>query len=416
MRLRLEILAALVVCAAAPLTRAQESSPTGAAAWKVGTPIVTYYAGPPMSDAVARQMAEGGFNVVWCGEKDLDLVHRHGLRGMLHDGLLSPATLDSPEKRKNLDALIARVIKHPALYSYYILDEPSAGTFPGLGKLLAYLRERDPGHMAYINLFPTYANNEQLGTKGDTVTAYREHLKQYVGIVKPQLISYDHYQFFENESNDTKQYFLNLSMIRQASQDAGVPFLNIVQACSWAPGHVRVPVPDEMRYLVYTTAAYGAHGISYYVYSAGGHKGGMRNEDGTPTPIYEAVKPLNREFVAIATELQPLRSQAIYHTVLKERGCLPLPAQAPFRPDGAPAKDHGRGLLLGYFGKQDSPSHVVVVNLDCRAEASTTIVGPANLERFDAATRKWSSANGTRVELRLPPGGGQLLRVIQPAR
>ena len=28
--------------------------------WKITTPIVTYWAGPPMSDAVAKQMADGG--------------------------------------------------------------------------------------------------------------------------------------------------------------------------------------------------------------------------------------------------------------------------------------------------------------------------------------------------------------------
>ena len=36
--------------------------------WNVGTPMVTYWAGPSMTDAVAKQMAEGGFNVVWCSE------------------------------------------------------------------------------------------------------------------------------------------------------------------------------------------------------------------------------------------------------------------------------------------------------------------------------------------------------------
>ena len=37
-----------------------------AASWKVGTPIVTYWCGPSMTDATATQMAEGGFNLVWC--------------------------------------------------------------------------------------------------------------------------------------------------------------------------------------------------------------------------------------------------------------------------------------------------------------------------------------------------------------
>jgi hypothetical protein len=82
----------------------------------MGTPIVTYWAGPAMTDATAQQMAEGGWNLVWCGEKELDVVRRHGLRAQLQDPLLAPAILEGPVKREQLDALVARVRGHPALY------------------------------------------------------------------------------------------------------------------------------------------------------------------------------------------------------------------------------------------------------------------------------------------------------------
>ncbi len=55
--------------------------------WQIGEPIVTYWAGPPMTDATAVQMKEGGWNLVWCAEKELDTARRHGLRAMLQDGL-----------------------------------------------------------------------------------------------------------------------------------------------------------------------------------------------------------------------------------------------------------------------------------------------------------------------------------------
>ena len=239
------------------------------AKWKMGSPIVSYWAGPmPMTDAVALQMAEGGWNLVWCRESELDVAQRHGLRAQLHDALLRPATLDNPALRAKLDALITRVKRHPALYSYFLRDEPNATNFPALGRMVAYLRQRDPAHLAYINLFPTYASNRQLGNAGDKITAYRAHLQQYLEIVHPDLISYDHYQFAKR--GDTPDYFLNLALIREAALGAGLPFLNIVQACTWSPS-MRVPTPDEMRYLVYTSVAYGAQGISYYVYSDDGH-------------------------------------------------------------------------------------------------------------------------------------------------
>ncbi len=394
-----------------PEMQGARAASAAAASWQVGTPIATYWAGPALTDAVAQQMVEGGFNLVWCGsEKELDVAQRHGLRGQLTDGLLTPASLDDPQRRAQLDALIARVSKHPALYAYFIVDEPIAAQFAALGKLVAYLREHDPQHLAYINLFPTYATNEQLGTQGDLVTAYQEHLRRYVEQVKPALISYDHYQF--KLRGDGDQYFLNLALVRRTAQAAGVPFLNIVQACTWAPDAMRVPNPDELRYLVYSTLAYGAQGISYYVYAHVNHVGSLVSLDGTPGPLYHAVKSYNREFVAIARELQPLRSLGVYHTSLREPGCEPLPPDAPFHLAISPSPASPRGFLLGLFGPTEKPTHVVVVNLDYTAEARPAFAGPGRLELFDAATAQWA-ATGKAAELTLPPGGGKLMRLAR---
>lgn len=411
-------LAGLVsVLAALPLPSDAGEAPAPRT-WEVGTPIVTYWAGPSMTDATAQQMAAGGWNLVWCGEKELDVARQHGLRAQLTDGLLSPASLDDPARRQQLDALIARVAPHPALYAYFITDEPNATNFPALGRLVGYLRQRDPRHLAYINLFPTYASNEQLGNRGDVVTAYREHLRQFVDVVKPALISYDHYQFTTH--GDSGQYFLNLALIRRAAQDAGLPFLNIVQACTWTPS-MRVPQGDEMRYLVYTTLAYGAQGISYYVYCHPGHTGGIANADGTPTALYPVLSKLNREFVAIAGQLQPLRSLGVYHAGMQPQGTEPLPADAAFALDPPlpamtyKAPEPVKGVLLGTFGPAMSagenakPTHAVVVNLDYAAEADIGLRGPEALELFDVTTGQWSPA-ANPAKLHLPRGGGLLVR------
>jgi hypothetical protein len=385
----------------------------------IGEPIVTYWCGPDMTDATANQMREGGWTVAWGIEKDLDMLQRYGLRALLINPLLSPATLDQPVRREQLDALIGRVRSHQALFGYYITDEPSATQFPALGKVVAYLREGDPAHPAYINLFPTYATNAQLGTRGDTVAAYREHLRQYVDQVKPALISYDHYQLATRGDND--QYFLNLALIRRAALDAGVPFLNSVQASSWTSS-MRVPTPEEMRFLVYTTLAYGAQGISYYVYSCPGHAGGIASADGTPTPLYGALKTLNREFAAIGAQVQALQSVGAYHAGMLPRGADPLPKDAPFAPDPPVASlsytppERVRGLLLGYFAPSTKASsaanatHALVVNLDYGVEVLVSVKAARNMERFDPVQGKWIATGGRVAHLRLPAGGGCLLR------
>jgi hypothetical protein len=389
----------------------------GAKPWQVGTPIVTYWAGPAMTDKTAQQMSDGGWNLVWCRENELDVAARHGARAQLQDGLLAPASLENPAQREQLDVLIERVRRHPALYSYFITDEPNATNFPALGKLVAYLREKDPAHLAYINLFPTYASNEQLGNAGEKAAAYQAHLRQYLEIVKPALVSYDHYQF--TTKGDSPGYFLNLALIRRASLNAGLPFLNIVQAATWTPS-MRVPNSDEMRFLVYTSLAYGAQGISYYVYCAAGHTGGIANPDGSPTPLYDALRTLNHDFVEIARELQPLKSIGVYHAGMIRPGGETIPKKAAFVFDPPVSVVEYKppqplqGALIGVFGepsKRSRPTHALVVNLDYKSETVLGILGQRRLETFDPATREWKRSKNQKIELKLGPGGGTLVRL-----
>lgn len=410
-----KVMARALVCLASTSSLSQGGEP--AKQWQLGTPIVTYWAGPAMTDKTAQQMTQGGWNLVWCRENELDVAARYGLRAQLQDGLLAPTSLDNPAQREQLDALIKRVRGHPALYSYFITDEPNATNFPALGKLVAYLRKEDPAHLAYINLFPTYASNQQLGNSGDKVAAYQAHLRQYLDIVKPGLISYDHYQL--TAKGDSPDYFLNLALIRQTSLDSGLPFLNIVQAASWAPS-MRVPNSGEARFLVYTSLAYGAQGISYYVYCCAGHTGGIANPDGSPTPLYDALRTLNHDFVEIARELQPLKSMGVYHAGMIPPGGETIPKKAAFLFDPPiSAMEYKppqrlQGALIGMFGepsKRSRPTHALVVNLDYTSQKTLGVRGLGRLEIFDPATGQWRRSKKRRVELNLSPGGGTLVKL-----
>jgi len=64
------------------------------------------------------------------------------------------------------------------------------------------------------------------------------------------LLSWDNYQFYKN--HDGNQYFLNLAMIRAKAQEANLP--SSTSSRPQLGAQCRVPVPDEMRYLVYTTS------------------------------------------------------------------------------------------------------------------------------------------------------------------
>lgn len=188
---------------------------------------------------------------------------------------------------------------------------------------------------------------------------------------------------------------------------------------------MRAPNEEEIRYLVYTTAAYGAQGISYYVYSHPGHSPGIATLEGNPTPVYGWLQRLNRDFAAMAAQLQPLRSTGVYHVGMMPPGAEPLPADSPFALDPPPPtmpfkpSERVQGILLGCFGKAGkdtkdavrTSSHVLVVNLDYQKESHVTLKGRGRFEMFDPITQRWTPAGNKSATLQLEPGGGKLLRV-----
>ena len=399
--------------------------------------IVTFWCSPPATDEALARVAAEGFNLTQTPPEGLDVAARHHLRAMLQSPLLRPEVLDDPAKRAQLDALIERVKNHPAMEAYYICDEPGAGAFAALGKLFAYLRERDPAHFAYVNLYPTYANEQQLGVSADaaerarvgypqnfagvgtddkTVLRYREHVKRFVETVKPELISYDHYHFLKPDKDgkpvDGKQYFLNLALIRLAALEAKKPFLNIIQANtiekSW-----RLPNAQELRFLVFTTMAYGGRGISYFTYWGPPSYNGLY-QDGKPAPLLGPVVALNKEINAFGPTLMRLNSIAVYHTA-------PLPYGAEAIPTNAPIQITSPGeYVLGLFGTGRKPTAFMIVNRDYSHESEATVkvaLRGSKLQEFDRKTGKWVAfeslgANRT-VNIKLAPGDGRLFCVAE---
>lgn len=433
MRLVRLVAVTLVLCLASQLS-ADDKKPSDH--WQQKQFLISFWCAPPATDEHLARVAAEGYNLTWVPIEGLDVAQRHGLRAMLTSDLLRPETLDDPAKRKELDALIEKVKSHPALDVYFITDEPGAGAFAGLGKLVAYLRERDPQHLAYINLFPTYADEKQLGVsvadatkakvavpekatgvKADdaVVLRYLEHLRQYVETVKPDIISYDHYHFFKNadgSDKDGKEYFLNLGLIRKAALDAGRPFLNIIQADtiikSW-----RMPKANEERWLAFTTMAYGGRGISYFTYWGPKEYGGLY-QDGAAAPLAKDVAALNQEIAKFGAAFMKLDSLGAYHTEPLPYGgeAIPADCSVQFEKPGE--------FVLGVFGKEGKATAFMVVNRDYRHEATAQVkvgIPGGALEELDRATGEWKPCeklDGQRtVEVKLAAGDGRLFRVAK---
>lgn len=401
-------------------------------AWKQDRFLVTFWCPPPATDENLARVVSEGYNLTWAPADKLDMVGKYKLKAMLQDDLLVPSSLDDPIKKAKLEALLDKVKNHPAMECYYIVDEPGSGAFPALGRLVEFIRLHDPKHFAFINLLPTYATEDQLGVSADSaqknkvgipsnfegagdakrcMLAYGGYLKEFVQVVKPDLISYDHYHFLKN-GVDGGQYFLNLGLIREESRSSGLPFLNIIQACTIEPSW-RLVNKSELRWLVFTTMAYGGRGISYFLYWDRASYGGLY-QDGKQTPLALDAAEINSELKTIGPEMMKLHSIAVYQTA-------PVPTGGTAFPGDSEIKIKDGSFILGLFGRNAKKvDTLMVVNRDYNKASTTTVHLPKSirsLREFNRKTGKWERlcdvSSDHSVSLDFQPGDGRLIRMIE---
>jgi hypothetical protein len=398
------------IAAAATGRAADEASAYDSAKFTVG-----YWCGPPAGELTAERFEEieaANFTLAFppCGgmtveqnRRMLDLCQEVGLKGVVSDSRMVRA-ITGEEDRTKLDAIVKDYSDHPALLGYHLADEPGAGAFDGLAQVVAYLRERDPRHPAYVNLLPTYGRDfGLLGT-----ATYDEYVRTFAEKVRPFVLSYDHYAF--TESGDRPDFFENLATVRQASLDRGIPFWNIVLVTQHF-GY-RWLTEDELRFEAMQTLAFGARGLLWFTYwmpegvpEPQSWKHSLIAADGTRDPHYAMVRGINADVRAIGDALGRARSVAVF-----QHG-----PGATIERRSSPVVPSGGKLTIGVFEEDGGKKFALVTNRDYRQLSRTSVtVSPANatVQVFDPATKTWSrapTADGA-VPLELAAGDGVLLR------
>jgi hypothetical protein len=327
-----------------------------AATTNIFFPLMAWNSAP--SDAATFQkMRECGLTVAgFVSPKELDLCHAAGLQAIVSDPRVSNydwRNVDESAARKNIASLVAEVGKHPAVYGYYLRDEPGAELFAGLGKVSSLVRELAPGKWPYINLYPNYANAQQLGT-----ASYDEHLEKFIATCKPTQLSYDHYALMDDGSL-RPGYWQNLEAMRAAGKRHDLAFWNIVLTV--AHFNYREPTAADLRFQVYSTLAYGGRGIAYFTYFApqvGNYRAAPIDQFGNATPTWHHLQNVNLQVGKLAPTLLQLTSDEVYHF-----GTLPEGCHAAGEKSLVQAVNHS-DLMCGDFTHADGSRYVLIVNKD----------------------------------------------------
>ncbi len=353
--------------------------------------------------AYLRSARECGLTIAgFVRPSELDACEKAGVQALVYDERLSThdwRKVTPQSVRKSIAEVVKEVSGHPALFGYYLKDEPSAEEFEGLAAASSVVKELNPGVWPYINLFPNYASTEQLGT-----ATYEEHLERFFTVCQPPVVSYDHYALME-DGTLKEAYFTNLEQIRSASAKHGVPFVNIVQSVALI--HHREPSAADYRFQAYTTLAYGASGITYFTFLAphvGNFRGSPIDHFGNRTPAFAALQNVNYQVARLSGVLRHLRHDGVYHLGNVPQGCRA-------RPDNSLIEAEGN-FVAGEFTHSDGSRYVLIVNPDmgrstgCNPTARGKTGG---LKMVSPYTGELTPYEGEQCYL--APGQGVLLRL-----
>lgn len=359
----------------------------------------------PNDPAVLKKMRDCGLTVAgFVTPKALDACQAAGLKAIVSDPRCANydwTHVDENVARSNITSLVKEVGKHPAIYGYYLRDEPTSSFFPGLAKVAAQIHELDPGKWAYINLFPDYANAEQLGA-----SSYEEYIEKFIATCKPTVLSYDNYSLMDDGSL-RDGYWQNLEAMRDASVKHNIPFWNIV--LSVAHFSYREPTAADLRFEVYTTLAYGGRGIAYFCYFApqvGNYRSAPIDQFGNETQSWQWMQNVNLQVAKLAPTLLQLTSDDVYHF-----GKIPAGCHAPGKK--SLLKDSGDSdFMCGDFTHSDGSRYILMVNknvMKSRVCSPQFRIAPKSAQKISPYTGASVPFAGEQVWV--APGQGTLLKL-----
>jgi hypothetical protein len=289
-------------------------------------------------------------------------------------------------------------------------DEMLDSEFPAIIALADFARRHDAAHPIFVSLLPSDAWVGPALATGD----YEAYVERFVRLVRPALLNHSHFPF--REKGDSEFTFENLEIVRRVALEHKLPFCPTLQAAGWAG--MRTPGEGELRWLVYTSLAYGAKGVVWFRYwgAPGGSRQGIVEPDGSLTDRYRVVAALNAEMRALGPVLMRLRSVAVYHAgPTVPAGATRLPVH------GLVASVEGGAFVLGEFEDEKGDRLLFIVNRDAAraATAKVTLNRPCTgLSWLDPAVGGWADLASTAdrfqtvTEFALPPGGGRLIRMV----
>ncbi|WP_455103065.1 beta-galactosidase [Phocaeicola abscessus] len=259
---------------------------------------------------------------------------------------------------------VNRYKDHPALFGYYVYDEPSPGQFSEVAEAVKFVQNLDRQHPCYVNLFPNLGN-----------PFYREYVDNFIKTVPVPFLSFDHYPVLGRDDVSQVRYlrpewYENLEIIADASRQSGRPFWAFALATAHHTNeYYPVPTLADLRLQIYSNLAYGAQGIQYFTYFTPTGEGDTFHDGpfykGSKTKTYYTVKEMNAEIRALSGVFFDSNVLAVFHAGdVVPKGTRKLdPDKTPPLTPFSSIETEGKGAVVSFLEKENI-RFMVVVNRD----------------------------------------------------
>ncbi len=302
---------------------------------------------------------------------------------------------------ERVDRIIEKYKDDPNLIGYWICDEPFPSAYKNIAKVVKRIKENDPNHYSLINI-------------GDNEYTTDRNIEKFIDTTEVKVLCYDRYNFFNGyDIND--QYFERLAMMRRHALKHNIPFYNIIQAVGTNGTSAedldwRTPNRAEHRWLVYSSLAYGVHGIIWFHWD---HEWGVTGNPDRKI-IYPSIQSINAETKTLRDIMFRLTTTNVYHIDKN----LYYGGESSNRL--IKEISNNANLVVGLFkDKAGNENYFMLMNKDYSEpiEAEMEIKYTLSfLKVFNVKTNKWENipfekdSSGTKFTVRLRKGGGKLFK------